>query len=169
MTTSKRFCLFNLGTSRLYTRLLDGTFPPYEQAIPTDADKTLRVNREHLTSSLRRVAVFSETATKMVKLSLEPDLLRLTAQAHDVGRAQDTVVASYAGEPFQIGFNAVYLLDLLRTMDSEEITLAFREPTAAGIFTPVVKDGTPDLLCLVMPLRLPEESPEEKEELSAED
>jgi DNA polymerase III subunit beta len=169
MSTSKRFCLFNLGASRLYTRLLDGTFPPYEQAIPSDADKKVRVQREPFTAALRRVAVFSESNTKMIRLSLDRGLLRLSAQAHDVGRAQDSIPAQYAGEVFHIGFNATYLLDLLRTMDSEEIELAFREPTTAGVITPVVEGGDPELLCLVMPLRLPEELPEEKEEVAVED
>ncbi len=159
MTTSKRYCLFNLGSSRLYTRLLDGPFPPYEQAIPADCDKRVRITRETLASGLRRVSVFSETATKMVKIALETDTVTLSAQTHDVGQGDEPLPARYSGPPFQIGFNAAYLLELLRTMSAEEIEMAFREPATAGVFTPVTEVGEPDLLCLVMPLRLPEESP----------
>jgi DNA polymerase III subunit beta len=160
MTTSKRFCLFNLGSSRLYTRLIDGTFPPYDQAIPVDCNRKARINREALMSTLRRVLVFSESTTKMVKVSLEDGTLRLTSQTHDVGHADEPLPAEYSGEDFQIGFNGSYLLDLLRTMESEELEMAFRESTTAGVFTPVVTGEEPDLLCLVMPLRLPEESAE---------
>jgi len=159
MTASKRYCLFNLGSSRLYTRLVDGTFPPYEQAIPGNSDKKLRVSRELFTSTLRRVSVFSETGTRMVRLSIQSGAISLSAQTNDVGQGEEAIPASYEGELFQIGFNANYLLELLRTMDSEEIELSFREPTTAGIITPVVEGERPDLLCLVMPLRLPEESP----------
>ncbi len=158
MTTSKRYCLFNLGNSKLYTRLLDGPFPPYEQAIPADCDKKVRINRELFMSALRRVAVFSETATRMVKIALQPDTVILSAQTHDVGQADEPLAAGYNGPAFQIGFNATYLLELLRTITTEELQMAFREPTTAGVFTPSTDVGEPELLCLVMPLRLPEES-----------
>jgi DNA polymerase III subunit beta len=157
MTTSKRYCLFNLGSSRLYTRLIDGTFPPYEQAIPRDCTKRVCVGRELFVAALRRVAVFSETTTRMVKISILPGGLTLSAQTHDVGQAEESLAAKYDGEDFQIGFNGAYLLDLLRTMETEELEISFREATTAGVFRPVVESGEPDLLCLVMPLRLPEE------------
>jgi DNA polymerase-3 subunit beta len=64
------------------------------------------------------------------------------------------IPARYDGPEFHIGYNATYLLDLLRTMESEEVQLAFLAPTTAGVFTPVV-DDEPNVLCLVMPLRLP--------------
>jgi DNA polymerase-3 subunit beta len=163
MTTSKRYCLFNLGSSRLYTRLLDGTFPPYEQAIPVDCDKKVRIGREQLSAALRRVSVFSESTTRMVKLTLEDGALRLSAQTHDIGQADEPLSCGYAGPKFDIGFNATYLLDLLRTMRSGEVLMNFREPTTAGVFSPVVETGEPDLLCLVMPLRLPEEPQDVRE------
>lgn len=169
MTTSKRYCLFNLGASRLYTRLIDGTFPPYEQAIPKDCTKKVRMQREILMAALRRVLVFSETATRMVKVALSEGTLRLSTQTHDVGQGDEPLPATYDGEEFQIGFNGNYLLDLLRTMESEELELAFRESTTAGIFRPVVEGQEPDLLCLVMPLRLPEEPVGEMQGVARED
>jgi len=161
MSASKRFCLFNLGTSRLYTRLLEGSFPPYEQAIPGDCDKRAVVDRGVLASALRRVSVFTETGTKMIRLALEKDTIRLSAQSHDVGHGEEPMPATYDGPPFQIGFNAAYILELLRTMDGEEVELAFKDPTSAGVFTPIKAEGRPDVLCLVMPLRLPDEVPAE--------
>lgn len=169
MTASKKYCLFNLGANRLFTRLLDGPFPPYDQAIPSNCDKTARLDRDAIISAFRRIAVFSETATKMVKLTLREGTLSLSSQTHDVGQAEEPVPAEYSGPELSIGFNAAYILDLLRTMDSEQVDIAFRTPTTAGVFTPRVPDGKPDLLCLVMPLRLPEESPsKEKAESAAE-
>lgn len=157
LSASNRYCLFNLGSSRLYTRLLDGTFPPYEQVIPKDNDKFVQVDREAFTSALRRVAVLSESTTKQVKLSLAPETIRLSVQTQNVGEADETVPAVYDGEEFHIGYNAGYLLELLRTMEAEQVQLAFRGQTSAGIFTPITDSEEPDLLCLVMPLRLPGE------------
>ncbi len=158
MTASKKYCLFNLGANRLYTRLLDGPFPPYEQAIPSNCDKRVRLDRETMISAFRRIAVFSETATRMVELHLREGTLLLSSQTHDVGEAEEPVPAEYSGGELSIGFNAAYILDLLRTMESRQVDVSFRSPTTAGVFSPHVPDGKPDLLCLVMPLRLPEKS-----------
>jgi DNA polymerase-3 subunit beta len=154
LSTSKRYCLFNLGNSRLYTRLLDGTYPPVDDVIPKNNEKKAVVTREPFMAALRRVAVMSESNTRQVKLSLAPSTLRLSVQTQNVGEADDTIEARYDGPEFHIGYNATYLLELLRTMESDEVELAFQGATSAGIFTPV-SEGSPDLFCLVMPLRLP--------------
>jgi DNA polymerase III subunit beta len=156
VSTTKKYCLFNLGSSRVYTRLLDGSFPPYEQAIPSNCDKRLVVSRETLIATLRRILVFSESATKMIKLALDKDTVILSAQTHDIGQAEEPFTASFEGEPFEIGFNGQYLLELLRTMTSEELEMSFREASTAGVFKPLSEDFGINLLCLVMPLRLPE-------------
>ena len=157
LTASKRYCLFNLGSTRLYTRLLDGPFPPYQQAIPAECDKKARVGRDVFTSVVRRVAVFSESATHMIKLQLSNGQMTLSAQAHDVGEADETLAAEYDGPVFRIGFNAAYLLDLLKTMSCDDVEISLKEPTTASIFQPLLASGKPDLLCLVMPLRLSDE------------
>jgi DNA polymerase-3 subunit beta len=162
LTASKRYCLFNLGGTRLYTRLLDGPFPPYQQAIPSDCNKKARIAREALSSVLRRVAVFSESATHMVKFHLQTNQLTVSAQAHDVGEADETLPAEYAGPEFKIGFNASYVLELMKTMSTEQVDLSLKEPTTAAVFQPVPEGRKPDLLCLVMPLRLADEGSPEK-------
>lgn len=169
MTASKKYCLFNLGANRLYTRLLDGPFPPYEQAIPSNCDKKVRLDRETMISAFRRIAVFSETATRMVELRLTEGTLTLSSQTHDVGEAEEPVPAEYSGAELSIGFNAAYILDLLRTMDCDQVEVSFRSPTTAGVFKPHVPEGKPDLTCLVMPLRLPEKSPGKEKTESATD
>lgn len=156
LSTNKRYCLFNLGTCRLYTRLLDGHFPPYEDVIARcHPDKKIRVLRDQLFAAVRRVAVFSETLNRLIQVSLEKNQIRVSVQTQNVGDAEDTVPCEYAGEAFHVGFNATYLLELLRTIDAEEIDLQFQSPTSAGIITPVSDQPNLDLLCLVMPLRLP--------------
>ncbi|MBK8229164.1 MAG: DNA polymerase III subunit beta [Candidatus Eisenbacteria bacterium] len=156
LSTNKRYCLFNLGSCRLYTRLLDGHFPPYEDVIARcQPDKKIRADREQLLACIRRVAVFSETHNRLIQLSLESGTIRVSVQTQNVGEAEDTIPSDYQGQPFHVGFNATYLLELLRTIETEEIFLQFQTPTSAGIITPAVEEGEPELLCLVMPLRLP--------------
>jgi len=155
LSTSKRYCLFNLGNSRLYTRLLDGNYPPVEDVIPSNNEVLATVDRDMLIAVLRRVSVMSESTTKQLKLSLTEGQLGLSVQTQNVGEAEETIPAGYDGPEFNIGYNATYLLELLRTMKTEEVQLAFQGPTTAGVFTPIMEDCEPNLLCLVMPLRLP--------------
>jgi DNA polymerase III subunit beta len=157
ISANKRYCLFNLGSTRLYTRLLDGPFPPYQQAIPSGCDKHADLDREALAAALRRVTVFSESATRMVKVTIDPGRLSLGAEAHDVGEASETISAEYEGPQFRIGFNGAYILDLLKTMITDRVRISFKDPGAASIFEPMPLEGKSDLLCLVMPLRLQDE------------
>jgi DNA polymerase-3 subunit beta len=98
----------------------------------------------------------------MVKFHLQGGLLGVSAQAHDVGEAEESLPADYSGTEFRIGFNGAYVLDLLKTMSAEEVEVSFKEPTAAAVFQPVTPAGKPDLLCLVMPLRLADEASPER-------
>jgi DNA polymerase III subunit beta len=157
ISANKRYCLFNLGNTRLYTRLLDGPFPPYQQAIPGGCDKHADLDREILAAALRRVTVFSESATRMVKVTIDPERLALAAEAHDIGEASEAVPADYQGPQFRTGFNGGYILDLLKTMTTDRVRISFKESGAASIFEPTPREGKPDLLCLVMPLRLQDE------------
>jgi DNA polymerase-3 subunit beta len=157
ISANKRYCLFNLGSTRLYTRLLDGPFPPYQQAIPSGCDSHADLDREVLAAALRRVTVFSESATRMVKVTIDSGRLGLAAEAHDVGEASEAVSADYEGPQFRTGFNGGYLLDLLKTMTTDRVRISFKESGAASIFEPTPLEGKPDLLCLVMPLRLQDE------------
>jgi DNA polymerase III subunit beta len=157
ISANKRYCLFNLGNTRLYTRLLDGPFPPYQQAIPGGCNLHADLDRDVLAAALRRVTVFSESNTKMIKVTIDSGRLGLAAEAHDVGEATESIPADYEGAQFRTGFNGGYLLDLLKTMTTDRVRISFKEPGAASIFEPAPLEGKPDLLCLVMPLRLQDE------------
>ena len=97
----------------------------------------------------------------MVKLHLESGVMNVSATSHEVGEADEALAVDYDGGSFRIGFNGAYILDLLKTMSCEDVDVRLKEPTSATVFQPVVPEGKPDLLCLVMPLRLPEETPAE--------
>lgn len=81
-------------------------------------------------------------------------MLKFSVQTPDLGEAAEELQVEYDGEPLEIGFNANYLLELLRYMPTDEVRLSFKAPERAAIMQPVGNEDTPDFLCLVMPLRL---------------
>ncbi|HEX7050912.1 MAG TPA: DNA polymerase III subunit beta [Longimicrobiales bacterium] len=146
---------FQHGRTRVFTRLIEGPYPPYEQVIPKDNDKVAIVQRDLFTAALRRMAVVASEQTHRVRLSFGGPLLRLRVETPDLGEAQDELEVDYQGDALDIGFNASYLLEVLRYMPTEEVRLSFRAPDRAALIEPLGPEGeVPDYLCLVMPLRL---------------
>jgi DNA polymerase-3 subunit beta len=153
---SKNFAVFETGPSTIYSRLIDGNFPNYEQVIPKENPKKLELPRQELAAALRRVAVLSDSVTRQVKMSLKPERVELSVSTADVGEGSEAVGVDYSGEPLDIGYNAAYLLEALRTMESEKVQVALNTATSPGILTPSEQEKDEDLLCLIMPLRLPD-------------
>jgi len=157
---SRNHARFTLGETTLTTKLIEGPFPNYEQVIPKQNTKRLRAGREELAAALERVSVFSDSLTRQVKLSLKENQLVLIVQTPDQGEATEELAVQYASEDLEIGYNASYLLDLLRTIDTEEVEMQLNTPVTAGLVVPAGAaeaepgQGREDLLCLVMPLRL---------------
>ncbi|MGE5179220.1 MAG: DNA polymerase III subunit beta [Bacteroidota bacterium] len=157
---SKNHARFTVGQTSLTTKLIEGPFPNYEQVLPKNNNKHLHVKTGDLAASLDRVSVFSDSLTRQVKFSLERNRLSLIVQTPDQGEATEALDVRYDAEDLEIGYNAGYLLDILRTVDAEEVIMQLNTPVTAGLLVPAPPadgKGTPaleGLLCLVMPLRL---------------
>ncbi|UCG53801.1 MAG: DNA polymerase III subunit beta [Candidatus Latescibacterota bacterium] len=145
---------FDLEDSIVYSRLLEGPFPDYTQVIPKQNEKELVVSREEFTDACRRVAILSSVITHQVKLAVGKDTLTVSVNTPDVGEAVEEIPCSFGSEPMDIGYNARYLLDILKTMDTDDVTILLDRNDTAGMLLPV---GGPDDIqyhCLLMPLRL---------------
>lgn len=157
---SKNHARFTVGKTSLTTKLIEGPFPNYEQVLPKNNNKHLHVKTGELAASLDRVSVFSDSLTRQVKFAVTRNKLTLIVQTPDQGEANEALDVRYDAEDLEIGYNAGYLLDILRTMDSDEVTVQLNTPVTAGLLVPAPPadaKGTPvleGLLCLVMPLRL---------------
>lgn len=153
---SENYLGFREGGTRVFTRLIEGPYPNYEQVIPRENDKIAVVDRDVLAQVLRRMAVVASDQTHRVRLSFFDSTVRFMAESPDVGEAQEELEIEYRGEPLDIGFNAGYLLEVLRYMPTPDVRLTFKAPERAATIEPVAPPGqsAPDYLCLVMPLRL---------------
>jgi DNA polymerase III subunit beta len=147
---------FRSNGTEVYTRLIEGSYPNYEQVIPKDNDKVALVEKKALESAVKRMAVVASDQTHRIRLKFEPGRVQLSVLTPDLGEGHDDIEVQYEGEEMEIGFNANYLLEVLRYIPGDEVKIGFKAPERAATLEPTAPEGeTPmDYLCLVMPLRL---------------
>ena len=130
---------FRADNTEVYTRLIEGSYPNYEQVIPKDNDKLAFIEKKAFASAVRRMAVVASDQTHRIRLRFEPGRLHLTVLTPDLGEGYDEMEVGYDGEELEIGFNANYLLEVLRHIPSDEVKLAFK---ACLLYTsPSPRDG----------------------------
>jgi len=144
---------FRADSTEIYTRLIEGTYPNYEQVIPKDNDRIAIIEKKAFASAVRRMAVVASDQTHRIRLRFESGRVHLNVLTPDLGEGHDEMEVGYDGDELEIGFNANYLLEVLRHIPSDEVKFAFKAPERAATIEPA-GDGAADYLCLVMPLRL---------------
>ena len=142
---------FGLDDVVLTYKLIDGTFPDYERAIPAGNDKVMDVTRAEFAAAVDRVATISTDKSRAVKLALAKNQLTLTASSADSGAAEEEIEAKYTGPAIEIGFNARYLLDIAEQIQGEGAR--FKMADAAS---PTLVEDPADstALYVLMPMRV---------------
>ena len=145
---------FRSPFTAVYTRLIEGPYPNYEQVIPRDNDRVATSDKVALISALKRMSVIASDQTHRIRLSFNAGLLRFSVQTPDLGEAQDELPIRFTGDPIDIGFNANYLLEILRYIPTDEVRITLKAPERAVTVEPEGWSDSASYLCLVMPLRL---------------
>ncbi len=143
-----------IGKSLIVIRLIDGEFPEYEQVIPKENDKRIKVEKERVYGCLRRVSTMTSERGEGIKLSIKSRCVELSTFNQDFGDAQEEVEVDYEGSSFEIGFNSRYLLEALNVMDTPEVVLELKDEGSPGIIKPLSSSETPEQLCIIMPMRI---------------
>jgi DNA polymerase-3 subunit beta len=151
MRLGDRDATFEVGGTRLSTRLIEGEFPNYRQLIPASHPNTLTVEREPLLEAIRRVKILAKDATP-VRLQMGGDTLRLTAITQDVGNASEELDATYEGTELTVAFNPEYFASGVEACSSDSITLSTLDSLKPAVVRGV---GNDDYLYLLMPVRVP--------------
>jgi DNA polymerase-3 subunit beta len=145
---------FRSPFTAVFTRLIEGPYPNYEQVIPRDNDRVAITDKVALASALKRMSVIASDQTHRIRLSFNSGLLRFSVQTPDLGEAQDELPIRFTGDPIDIGFNANYLLEILRYIPTDEVRITLKAPERAATIEPEAWSDPASYLCLVMPLRL---------------
>jgi len=147
---------FFFGHAALTSKVIDGAFPPYERVIPRENRRVLRLDNALFAQAVDRVATISTEQSRAVKLSVESGRMTLTVRNMDAGQALEELEVEYEGEPFEIGFNARYILDVTAQIGGETAEFRFAEQAGgATVLDPtLVLDPTDaDVQYVLMPLR----------------
>ncbi len=142
---------FDVGPTRLTTRLLEGDYPNYANLIPKGYPNRLVVGKEAALDAIRRVRLMTRDATTPVRLSLRPDGVELTVITPDLGQATEDVDAKYEGVEFTIAFNPAYLADGIEGAEGDEVVL---EAQDAGKPATLRATEATDYLYLLMPVKV---------------
>jgi DNA polymerase-3 subunit beta len=134
------------------SRLIDGRFPDYERVLPKEKVSGVSLNREALKDALMRVSILSNEKFRAVRLQLRSEFLHILANNPEQEEAEEVLSVDYAGEELDIAFNVVYLLDVLNTITTETVRLAFIDANSR-MFVEEEIEGA-DSMFLIMPLQL---------------
>ncbi len=151
VTFCKNHVMFSIGDIQFLTRLIEGTYPNYEQVIPSGNEKKVVIQKDAFVKTLRRVSIMSKERSSAVRLDLSDNLVVITSSNPDMGEAQDELAVNYAGENLSMGFNARYLIDILAAMSSENVILEMQAPLSPVL---VRDEKDEDYRCVIMPMRI---------------
>ncbi len=146
---------FALSGIRFSVKLVDAQFPPYEQAIPAVTDRAVRAPRTALAEALRAVSLAASDRTGGVKLSVSENELRITSESPESGNGFDEVSVDYSGPEIGVGFNARYLLDVLASIETDEVTVGLSGELDPAVLRPATDPSDGDeYVAVIMPMRI---------------
>jgi DNA polymerase-3 subunit beta len=145
---------FFIASTTINARLLEGPFPNYKQVIPPGNDKELVADRQELMAAVRRVAVVADSMTHQVRLNLSKKKVELIVSTPDVGEAREELSAKFTADAMEIGYNANYLLDVLKHIEAEDVRFLLGTAVGAAVVKGAEERENEEYVCLLMPLRL---------------
>lgn len=150
-SASDQRLFFRAGNIQLQTRLIEGNFPDYKQVIPSQVGATATINRQQLENSIRKVAVVAIDASRQIQFDVKKDQLHLRSATPDLGRGDNSLPCQYAGDAMSIAFNSIYIQDILKIIEADEIRIGFTSASSPAI---VMDPGDSEFLAVVMPMKL---------------
>lgn len=139
---------------KIVCRLIEGEYPKYENVIPVDSPNKMIIDRVGFFNTLKRVSVFSNQASNLVKLKLSNNQIIMSAQDIDFSiSAYEKQHCQYEGDEMEIGFKSTFLIEILSNLPGADVVLEMADPSRAGILVPFDKSNdNEDMLMLLMPM-----------------
>ncbi len=149
--------IFKFANTFIYSKIVEGQYPKYENVIPIDNDKRLVVAKEDLAAAVKRALIFSNSFTHQIKFTIEDNKMRVSAEDVELGgEGNEQIDIKYDAENFEVAYNGIYILDILRHIDTDEVFFMLKDSVSAAIVTPSNQRKNENLMMLIMPIRLNE-------------
>jgi len=147
---------FVMPAFQIVCRLVEGNYPSYNSVIPNNNPNKLLIDRVKLLNTVRRVSVFSNQASNLIRMSLKGN--RLTVSAQDIDFATSAVeelACQYTGDELEIGFKSTFMVEILGNIQSSDVSIELSDASRAGLFIPFNKENeNEDVLMLLMPMMI---------------
>jgi DNA polymerase-3 subunit beta len=140
---------FEIGTSIIVSKLIEGNYPNYRQVIPGESKERLTLSREQLLETTRRVSLLSSEKSNSVKLTFGQNQVDVMANSPDIGEANETLEVKYEGKQFSIAFNPEFLMAPLKNLEEDEVHLDLIDEMSPGVLR--TEDA---FLYVLMPMRV---------------
>jgi DNA polymerase III subunit beta len=145
---------FRIDKRLLLSRKLSGNFPDYERVLPKEHPYKLVIGRDELKSAIERVAQFADERSRAIRLKVLKGELKVHSSISETGESEETIPIEFDGTECEIGFNAQYLVDFLRSVDQSEVEFYFKDSNSAGELRPHTPNGDRIYRYVVMPMRI---------------
>src|SRR5207237_4896512 len=123
---------FKFGDRLLITRKLTGNFPDYERVLPKENTNIAKLRKEEIRSAIERVAQFADERSRAIRVQFVSGEVRIFASSVETGESEESVPGEYEGPDLEIGFNAQYLLDFLRSIAQDKMEFELKDHKSAG-------------------------------------
>lgn len=144
---------FIVGEVRVVSRIIEGSFPPYQQIIPNTFKITATVNYKEFLSAIKMASLFAKDAANNIRIKIAENTLVISSALSQTGDAKSQVAAEVAGGEVQVAFNARYLLDVLQVLSTDRVVIKLKDSFAAGL---IEAEKDKDYLYIAMPLKIDE-------------
>ena len=146
---------FTFGNTLIICRQIEGRYPNYDAVIPQNNSNHVVVDRQTIMNACKRVAVFANTGTSLLRLALSQNLITISAQDIDFSTsAEETIPCSHESIPMAVGFKAPFLIEMIGSITSSEVMFQLSDPARAGLILPTEDAENEQLLMLLMPMLL---------------
>jgi DNA polymerase-3 subunit beta len=160
LAVSDKRAAFQIGTDKvaesglidniyLFSKVVDGTYPNYNQVIPKETHQRIKLERELLLQCVHRAALVTSEKSNSVKLKLGANLMEITASSPDFGDAHESMAVEYTGPELQVAFNPQFMMDPLRSLTHDQVFFEVKDEVSPGVFKTLE-----NFLCVIMPVRM---------------
>lgn len=151
MSIGDREAVFDLDGTVFSTTMVEGQFPKYQQLFPESWEHDVRLSRDELLESIKRVGGVLDRDGRLIKVTLSSGELTLSAETPELGDASETIPAGFEGEEMTVGFDHTYFREGVDSIKGDEVMLKLISPLRPGLILPIGEEG---FRYLLMPLRL---------------
>jgi DNA polymerase-3 subunit beta len=145
---------FELGDRLLLSRKLTGNFPEFERVLPKEHPHFVVLARDEFRAAIERVAQFSDERSRAIRLQVAPGEVKVFSSVSETGESEEVIPCTYDGPTVEIGFNAQYLLEFLRAVETSEVSFHFKDPNSAGELRPSGETAGVVYRYVIMPMRI---------------